>query len=68
MKMLERHAFRDLPFSFSLLTDSLVYYSEACLAARKINVSGVFFPPFRFLSFSPEKNKPDCRLLYLQPP
>ena len=38
------HAFCDLPFSISMLTDSLVYLYRVWLAARNMNVSGVFFP------------------------
>ena len=49
--------FRDLPFSISLLTGSLVYLQWGRLADRKINVSGVFCPLFLFLSLSPGKKR-----------
>ena len=51
------HAFRDLPFSIALLTDSLVYLQWGRLVARKINVSGVIFPSLSLRLCFPGKKK-----------
>ena len=65
---LSSHAFRDLPFSISLLTDSLVYFVLGAVGGSQNKcIRRYFFLPFSFSPFpqkkkKKKKKKPDCSL------